>query len=337
MVKMCYFEFEEIAVPNHWITFAQFGTCTKSEVTIKDGYRSIAALLPDLGADDAWQISFDQSTTNSGVFLKNYTNTRAIMLECKRGRGEDADNYIFDFEMLIHELCKTTKITHMLYERPISTESYRSSQVLFQLEGMLRQLPRRYPEFSAARIDYIENAAWRAVVVDSKKFAQFERKSQTALSIRMIYPWANEYGQSIGSDQDVFEAMGVMFGWFINSYDQLGRPYVRGDKFNGSIGGFLLPDVSAQEISHAFKEQGLKSVWCVENPKKSIYENIASGLERYQINCVEISNLSAMLAMYVECNRKWTDPEKVTLVVVPANFTDKRLFDITGKEYHFVI
>lgn len=340
MIKVCYFEFEEIPVKDHWITFAQFGNNIRSECVDFQNYRDLQELrdkLPLLDPDDAWQMSLDQSTSNSGVFIKNYNNTKAYMLECKRARSQGADDYIFDFEMLLHELCKDAKFTHLLYERPINTDKYRSSEVLFQLEGMLRQLPRRYEEFRTARLDYIENSAWRAVVVDTKEFQKYERKSQSYMSIRKIYPWTTIYGLSIGEDYDIYEAMGVMFGWFINSYDPLGRPYVRGDKFNGVIGGFLLPNVTSREISHAFEEQDLKSVWYVENPKKSVYENIASGLEKYQINCVEISNVSAMLALYVECNRKWDNPERVTLVIVPANFTDRRLFDITGKEYHFVI
>lgn len=340
MIKICYFEFEELPAKNHWITFAQFGYNTKSVCIDFQSYRDVRDIrdqIPELGKEDAWQISFDQSTSNSGIFIKNYNNTRAYMVECRRAKGQSADEYIFEFEMLVHELCKGARFTHLLYERPIKTESYRSSEVLFQLEGMLRQLPRRYDEFTTARLDYIENASWRSVVVDTKTFSSYDRKGQTFMSIKKIYPWTNMYGLSIGSDYDVYEAMGVMFGWFINSFDELGRPYVRGDRFVGCIGGFLLTDTTSKEIAEALEANGIKALWFVENPRKSIYENIVSGLQKFQVNCVEISSISAMMALYVECNRRWDDPPSVVLVAVPANFTDRRLFDITGKEYHFVI
>lgn len=336
MIKICLLEFEELQSKDHWVTFAQFGSCASHKTVTFDNYHELGDAGINLDPEDAWQIAFDQSTSNSGVFIKNYKNTKAIMMEMNRSRGESADDFIFNFEMLVHQLCKGVKFTHLLYERPITTESFRSSQVLFQLEGMLRALVKRYEEFHAARLDYIENSSWRSVVVDTKKFSGYSRKGQTFMSINEYYPWVMHYGTSIGEDYDVFEAMGVMFGWFINSYDALGRPYVRGDKFNGSIGGFILPGVSAKSVAEEFSKVGLKVGWFVENPRKSIYENIASGLEHYAINCVEMSTQSAMLALYVECNLKWDDPKKLTLVIVPANFVDTRLYSITGREFHFV-
>ncbi len=336
MIKICSIGFEEIPCENHWLTFARFGPDTGYVCRQYADYRDVDLQLFGLSPEDTWQISFDQSTTNSGVFIKNYQNTRVIMLEMHRDWGDTADDFIFDFEMLLHKICQGVQFTHLLYERPITSESYRSSEVLFQLEGMLRQLIKRYDEFKTARLDYIENSSWRKVVVDSKKYSNYNRKSQTYKSISEFYPWTCFYGASLGDDYDIYEAMGVMFGWFINSYDALGRPYVRGDKFNGRIGGFILPDVSSREVAHSLQELKLDADWFVENPRKSIYENIASGLEPHHIRCVEISSPSAMLALFVECNLKWTSPEKATLVIVPANFVDSRLFDITGKEYHFV-
>lgn len=333
MIKIGSFEFEALESENHWADFAAFGPVTYSDVQLYEGYRSVPLVL---APEDTWQMSIDQSTSNSGIFIKNYENTKAYMIEVARDRGVDADDFIFDLEMFIHQTCDGAKMSHLIYERPITTDSFRSAQVLFQLEGMLRALVKRYPEFKTARLDFIENSSWRSVVVDAERFGGSNRKEQSARSIEGIFPWSHSYCGSIGSDYDIYEAMGVMFGWFINSFDRLGRPYVRGDKFSGNIGGFILPFQSSEEVAKAFSDAGLDATWMIAHPNKSIFENIAAGLEKYKIKCVEITDPVAMLALTVECNMKWLNPDKMTIVLVTANYVDKRLFDITGKNYHFI-
>ena len=333
MIKVCTFTFQEMDAENHWVTFAVFGPKLHEELKFYRDYHDVPLKLDP---DDVWQIAMDQSTSNSGIFIKNYKNTVAYMIEVSRDRGVAADEYIFDLEMFVHRICEGAHISHLIYERPIKTDSYRSSQVLFQLEGVLRAMVRRYDEFKTANLDYIENSSWRSVVVDTKKFSGYNSKDQSAKSIEAIYPWTLGYAGSLGSDNDIYEAMGVMFGWFINSYDKLGRPYVRGDKYTGHIGGFILPFQSAEEVAKAFSELGIEAEWRVENPRKSIYENIASGIEHYKVKCVEISDPVAMLALTVECNMKWLDPDKMTVVLMAANYVDQKVFLVTGREYHFV-
>ena len=333
MIKIGSFEFEPFDSKNHWADFAVFGPATYSDVKMYEDYREVLLVLDP---EDTWQMSIDQSTSNSGIFIKNYENTKAYMIEVARDRGTDADDFIFNLEMFIHQTCTDAKMSHLIYERPITTDNFRSAQVLFQLEGMLRALVKRYSEFKTARLDYIENSSWRSVVVDANKYGGSNRKEQSAKSIEGIFPWSRRYCGSIGSDYDIYEAMGVMFGWFINSFDRLGRPYVRGDKFNGNIGGFILPFQSSEEVAKAFQEAGLDATWMIAHPNKSIFENIAAGLEKYKIKCVEITDPVAMLALTVECNMKWLNPDKMTIVLVTANYVDKRLFSITGKDYHFI-
>lgn len=332
MIKIGSFEFAGFESENYWADFAVFGELQVSTVDFYDRYQEVEL---QLDPQDTWQMAIDQSTTNSGIFIKNYNNTRAYMIEVSKERGVHADDYIYDLEMFIHRICVGTKFTHLIYERPIKTESFRSAQVLFQLEGILRAFVRRYEEFKTARLDYIENSSWRSVVVDSEKFPGYSRKEQSAKSIEQVYPWSKGYGGSIGSDFDVYESMGVMFGWFLNSFDKLGRPYVRGDKYTGNIGGFILPFQSAEEVSKAFNDVGIKADWQIAHPSKSIYENIAAGIEHYKVKCVELSDPVVMLALTVECNMKWLNPDKMTVVLVAANYVDQRLFQVTGKEYHF--
>lgn len=335
MIKVTRFTFEKLDTVNQWAAFAQFGACTAYDSQVYNEPREVDIRLKD---GECYQLGMDQSTTNTGIFIKNYNNTVAYMMEYHRNKGDDAAGYIVSLETMLHHIFEGAELSHMIYERPIMSDSYRSSRVLFQLEGMLQGLQYRYPEFKAARLDNIENSSWRRVVIrDRYKGTGIDKKLASCYSIQEIFPWSSIYGVSLGDDQDIFEAMGVLFGWFCNSYDHLGRPYVRGDRFNGPVGGFVLPNVSAKEVAEQFEAAGIKATWAMANPRKSIYENLVCGIERYKVVCVELTDLPSMLALSVECNLKWTEPKNMVVVLVAANYTDRALFEITGKEYHFVV
>lgn len=332
-VKVAKYTFEKLDVKDYWVNFCGFGNCTSSEVLTYNDIMSVPMLFEK---EVPYQLGFDQSTSNTGLFVKDYENNVAFMLEFHRKAKEDPTTYAFQLEIFLHRQFEGCTLTHMIYEKPIDSGSYRSSQVLFQLEGMMLMLSKRYPEFQNARIDSIVNASWRRVIINPE-YEHYGRKQASRYSIVECFPWTGEYGNSLGTDQDVFEAIGVMFGWFLNSFDELGRPYVRGDKFTGTIGGFVLPGIGAEEVARQFTQAGLDSYYRVENPRKSIYENLASATAKYKIVCVELRSKSAMLALSIECGLKWLDPDVMTVVLVAANHVDRRLFQITGEEYHFVV
>lgn len=332
-IKACTFNFEELDVKNHWVAFAQFGALKNFDLQWYDDFRSVPLKLK---SDKVYQIGLDQSTSNCGVFIKDYNNTEAYMMEISRDKGMSADDAIFAIESLLHSVCSGCSISHLIYEKPIDNKSYQSSRVLFQLEGTIRQMAKRYDEFKAARLDNIVNSSWRRVVILEQYKELDNRKKASELSIQQIFDWSNCYGFSLGSDYDVYEAMGILFGWFINAFDALGRPYVRGDRYSGAIGGFILPDVEAKQVCEQFQSMGLSATWAVQNPRKSIFENLASAVENYKIVCLELNQPYAMLALSIECNLKWMEPEKMTVVLVAANHVDARLFQITGPDYHFI-
>ena len=336
MIKCCRFEFQEILADNHWLNFAKFGEPTGFQCWQYQTWQEAVDIVLD--PNDTWQLSMDQSTSNTGIFIKNYNNTVAWMIEVSRSRKQDASDYIFELEMLLHQFGEGCIFTHLIYEAAIEAGSYRSSQVAFQLEGMIRQLSRRYKEFSCAQIDCIENASWRSAVVIKEWANQFGRKEHTTASIQAIYPWTRNYGSSLYKDQDIYEAIGVMMGWFINSFDPLGRPYVRGKGDSQKIvGGFILPALTVDVVVQLFKDKGLDTNLRVANPNYSIYKNLTRAVDSFETTCIEFTDKYAMLALCVECNMKWLNPDVMTVIVTDASRMDDRLKEITGGEFHFVI
>lgn len=334
MVKHWVFNFEKLPVENHWITFASFGKM----ITV-DGefFESAASSSIKVDNESVWQIGIDQSTSNTGIFMKNYDNTEAHMIEVSREDGQDAGQFIFELELFLHNLLKDTTISHMIYETPILTKVYRSSRTAFQLEGMLCAMPKRYAEYKTTTLDDIENQAWRSAVVDKELDRVYERKVASKMAVERIYPWCSHYGFSLGKDNDVFEALGILMGWFLKSFDQFGRPYVRGAVSTREVGGFIFPDMPVSEMSKALEEAGVEHKVLIENPSYSIYKNIAASVKPYEVKCLEMTNPYAMLCLCLECNVKWEDPECMSVVITDAATCHPVLREFSGGSFHFVL
>lgn len=332
MIKLAKFKFEERATENHWIDFALFGNPLSCDVV---SYNTWKDFNEHLSPDEHYQIGMDQSSSCTGVVIKNYRNTEFYMIEFKRQSGEDASDYLFMFEQTLHSLCDGCSITHIIYEKPIKSDNFQSSRVLFQLEGIILQLGKRYKEFSTAKIDNIENAAWRSHVI-IKSYASMDRKRASEESIKQIYPWSRNYGMSIGKDRDVFEAVGILMGWFLCSFDPLGRPYVRGDRSKSTIGGYILFEADASELAHIFINEGINAYYAIANPRYSVAKNVSTSVGKNQVFCVEFTDKYSMLALCIESNLKWINPSKMTVVLCDANAVPEKLKEIAGTVFHFV-
>jgi len=333
MVKYGIFEFEELDVPDHWVAFPSFGQLLRADVDQVKDFRDVAI---HLSPNEVYQVSMDQSTSNTGIFIKNYTNTRTYMIEVTPSSKGEPGIYIYNLEQFLHQLFEGCTISHVIYERPIKSQSYQSARVLFQLEGMIQALPLRYPEFRTVKLDAIENASWRSVVIQSN-LGTDNRKQQSRISVQRIFDWTQGYGPSLGHDQDIFEAIGVMMGWFYVSFDAFGRPYVRGPRSQRTIGVLVLPGISGEQAIKLLKDQGIDAMFEVENPRYSIMQNLTTMVERYKVLCVEFTTPYTMLSICIESNLRWEDYDYLTCILTDAACVDPKLKEIMGGEFQFVI
>ena len=327
MICCSMFQFEKLDVDNHWTAFCNFGECISYNQVYFKNRHECKIVLP---AGHVYQMGLDQSSTCTGIFIKSYDNTVAWMVEVKREPKQDADDYIFELEMFIHQICDGVTFSHVIYERPIESKAFRSNQVLFQLEGIIRAMSKRYAEFAEAKLDCIENSSWRSVVIDKEVEQKYNRKSATVVSVTNALPWTNSYGPSLNKDNDIYEAIGVLMGWFIVSFDHLGRPYARGDRSSRAVGGYILPGLPADLVVESFKREGVDATLYVENPRYSIYQNLASTVRPYTVTCLEVTSPYTMLCLSVECNIKWMRPDVMTVVLTDAGTADAKLTAIAA-------
>lgn len=327
--------FEETKGMNPFVDFYFFGDVRNHKLT--EG-TSIKQLGISLNKDKIYAISFDQSSSCSGVFIKDIYNTEIYMLEFRRSNGLNADDYIFEFEMLIKELTEGNTFMYLIYEAPIDSPTYRSKQVAFQLEGIIRQWVRRYEHFKTANLDNIEPPSWKSIIVDTSKYgADYVSKQASKESIIDLFPWAGLYGTSLYKDNDAYEAVGIMFGWFTASFDAFGRPYVRGDEYTGNVGCIVLPEVKAEDISNAMSAQGVDNKWFMYNPKFSTFKNIMKSARQYNIAFIQIEDLYTLLTVCIEANVKLPSSGIATLAVATPGNMSAAASRIIGDKFNFYL
>lgn len=334
MIKICRYLFEPImGRDNQFVDFDKFGKYLSHELkTFNSCMECDVQLTPNI----PYFIGFDQSSSNTGMIIKNYNNTEVYLCEVSKSKSMDAYESMFQLEMFLKKMCEGTNIAYLIYERPILTEFYRSTRVAFALEGIIKQLPKRYECFRPAELGHIENPAWRSRVIP-EMFSHVPKKDAAMLSLYSEYPWIKYYGCSIGKDNDIFEAIGVLFGWYRASFDKQGRPLVREDSYNGAIGCFILPDVSAEEVSIAFKERGFDSRYLMANPELSLYQNVAKAAIEDVVTVVQFEDIHSQLLLYIEAGYSFKPLDKISVVVVTPNHISSKIYSITGDEFSFAL
>lgn len=178
---------------------------------------------PLLDPNKFYMITMDQSTSCSGITVKSIDNTHVILMEVKKDSGDKSAGYIYKLEDLLDAMCDGANIAALIYERPV-IRHFQSTRVLFQLDGMLKNLPMKHPQFSATQIDQIPVSSWRACVLPHQGKGE-DLKLKVKQALLQKYDWLQLYGASIGTDNDVFDSIGILTGWMNRGYDTLGRAF----------------------------------------------------------------------------------------------------------------
>lgn len=334
-IKCLDVRFDMLPEHNNFTDFYKFGQVIS--YNIHEG-TDLNDLGLDIDTSIIYDISFDQSSTCTGIFLRDLNNTAAYIIEVRRTKDMDADDYIFELEMFVNELTKNLTILHLIYEKPIKTEMFRSSQVAFQLEGSIRQWNRRYSQFKNCLLDNIEAVSWKSSIVNKEVWgSNYTSKEASKSSIIELFPWAGFYGSSLYKDNDGYEAVGIMFGWYFCSFDPLGRPYVRGDEYSGNVGCIVIADIDAEVLAESLNQSDVNAKWFVFNPKLSTFKNIMKGAEKYQISVIQIEDAYTVLCVCIEANVILPKSGKISLVVATPENMSASAKRIIGTDFHFYL
>ena len=99
-LKCLHTMFEPLPDFKPYVDFYRFGNLIDFHVT--EGEHLEIPLRDDI----IYDISFDQSTSNTGIFIKAHNNLEVYMIEvCKKSKTTP-EEYMFELETVLHEICK---------------------------------------------------------------------------------------------------------------------------------------------------------------------------------------------------------------------------------------
>lgn len=187
------------------VRFSEDYTCTTQL------FKSITE-VDKLLEKDIYKVSFDQSTTCTGITIINSSNTRLYLIEVKRERGATSWMYTVGLEKFLIRQFEDCIVSDMFYEAPLDSKGYETNLVLHYLAGMLHTLPIRSEAFSYCQLNIVNQPEWWTAIVgkDVRKLGTNKELSKAA--IVGSFPFLKDYGDSLNKDNDVFESVGVMFG-----------------------------------------------------------------------------------------------------------------------------
>lgn len=128
--------------------------------------RSVQNLNITLPKSMVYRISFDQSSSCTGIFIKSTNGDFYMMVEVKRD-SDDKILFYRDLKTLIYKLIHGVKVDLAIIEEPVpNMKQYTSGKILLELKGKLTEW---LSEFGVGKLQNIYPQTWKKYVVSKKK------------------------------------------------------------------------------------------------------------------------------------------------------------------------
>lgn len=192
-------------------------------------------LKPEL----AYFVGIDQSSSCTGVFIMDVTNTVTIMIDFKRDTN-NKEVFYRELKGFLAETFRNTKVQLIVHEEPIPNpgKAY-SGEVLRELRGRLREWISDIPALSKAELHSLYPQSWKKFIVskeNAKNYGQTfknrcNNKRLIAFDVCQLMPQFKQYwGLHYASDYDAFDAAGILLGYLRYAFDEKGRRRICGIK-----------------------------------------------------------------------------------------------------------
>lgn len=184
-----------------------------------------------------YMVGIDQSTSCTGIYIKESTGLIDLLLDVKRD-GMEKETFYRELEGLLKKLLKDVDVGLIVHEEPVPNRAqYYSGKVLLELKGRLRDWIAKIPSLQQASLVSLYPQSWKSLILD-KQAAKEEgetltkrgkSKAKIAIDVCKYVPWFNEYRKlHFSSDYDAFDATGILLGYLQAAFDEDGSRKIYG-------------------------------------------------------------------------------------------------------------
>lgn len=243
-----------------------------------------------LGSDRTWIIGIDQSTSCTGLCLRDFNNEFLILLDVKNSNPVDKVTYFRDLKCLLRRLTENKHISYLIYEKPAPKDMY-SSRVLQELKGKLEDWITDMPWLADTVVEGLFPQTWKKYVVDKRKGKNRSKsKINIAEDLCDMFPGISAYlsRYAFGNSYDSFDACGIVTGYLAYAFTSEGYPKIHGtiEKRHVSLVGYAWID---KDEVLSFPTTVLKQAKYTFAPKmklmaldRKMYENVRMASSTYK-------------------------------------------------------
>ena len=262
-----------------------------------------------LDKDDTYYISFDQSTTCTGIYLTNTDLDFHVVFDFKR-ESTDVFEYQEQLFKFIKMLVSDLNIKMAVMEEPVQSYAY-AGRVLREFKGFLTSTLQNIQEFDNVPLNTILTQSWKSQIMIKKKGkGRFNNKSAIAEDIVDRVPDLKiYYNYHASKDYDGLEAVGILHGYLKKHYDEHGNKLATttGKNIEHSYHVFCKELTPEQLRDEKTLFKGLEPVKSKVNPQilkynldYSFYENLFNATSECDFAIMLITNETINLKLHWE-------------------------------------
>lgn len=173
------------------------------------------------------QIGIDQSTSETGVYVKSYPDNEFICIMSIKNEGLSPDDYTFMFEKTLSSMFSESKVRRLVYEshKGIGDNKY-VSNVLRRLATSIKNLKATCPGLKDAEMATERPNAWRSSFIPKETYAGNYNTENVKYAVLAEclkrYPQLLEFSKVCSKSYDAFEAIGILDGHLEKNYTKDG-------------------------------------------------------------------------------------------------------------------
>lgn len=173
------------------------------------------------------QIGIDQSTSESGLYVKNYKTNEFICVLNFKNHGLTPKEYTKMFKNILSSMLTGAQVRRLVYEshEAIGNNRY-SSRVLKDLADAIKDLKYTCNGLANAEILTEKPNAWRSAFIPKERYSgnynTVNVKHAVVQECLLRYPFLKDFQTRCSESYDSFEAIGILDGHLERNYTKEG-------------------------------------------------------------------------------------------------------------------
>lgn len=299
-------------------------------------YNTVYPKFIEITSEEPLLIGFDQSTTQTGLFIKTTTGKFVAMIDIENMNSMPHSIYEQMMLVFLKNTFYQKKIELVVIEKPFKAKGKGSYETLVKLKGFMETLMYTVPEFRGVKLGEIYPQTWRKEFLANKTYtgrkkATKDLKQCAREETIKRYPLTEWYANLTTNAPDSCDAVGVLDGYIQTNYKDGVRVINTTMKANYQVKfDSMIALIDPDHLTDYFKQNAPKAAWYrgIEtikyNSDLSMQNNcIRAVAESNKFVCMAITDIQQMSVFMWESGIPYDSDKLYYLIAWRENIDEK--------------